>query len=135
MDPYVLFLAGRLSATPYIYAYDLDADAAIGGGTGGRPDDDQVAHIRAIRDAHEADLLARLDARPPAAFVFLDNSPLMTHDDAWDDFEEHCSTTAVWVHARYRETARFGHDHVWLRDDIAPVETAPTEEETPEETP
>src|ERR1019366_10387569 len=23
MDPYVLFLAGRLSATPYIYAYDL----------------------------------------------------------------------------------------------------------------
>jgi len=135
MDPYILFLAQRLSATPYIYAYDLDADAALGGGTGGRPDDAQAAHIRALRDAHEADLLARLVARPPAAFVFLDKSPLMTRDDAWDDFEEHCPTAAGWVHARYRETARFGHDHVWLRDDVAPVETLPTDEEAPEDTP
>ena len=46
MDPYVLFLARRLSATPYIYAYDLNADAALGGGTGGRPDDAQVDHIQ-----------------------------------------------------------------------------------------
>ena len=135
MDPYVLFLAGRLSATPYIYAYDLDADAAIGGGTGGRPDDDQIVHIRALRDAHEADLLARLAARPPAAFVFLDKSPLMTRDDAWDDFEEHCPTAAAWVHGRYREAARFGHDHVWLRDDVAPAEAAPTDEEPPGEPP
>jgi hypothetical protein len=135
MDPYVLFLAGRLSATPYIYAYDLDADAALGGGTGGRPDDDQAAGIRALRDAHEADLLARLDARPPAAFVFLDKSPLMAQDDAWDDFEEHCPAAAAWVQARYRETARFGHDHVWLRKDRAPVELAPTDEEAPPDTP
>ncbi len=60
MDPYVLFLAGRLCATPYIYAYDLDADAALGGGTGAVPDDAQRARIRAIRDQHESDL-----ARPP----------------------------------------------------------------------
>ena len=31
MDPYLLFLADRRSATPYIYAYDLDADAALTG--------------------------------------------------------------------------------------------------------
>jgi hypothetical protein len=135
MDPYVLFLAGRLSATPYIYVYDLDVDAALGGGTGGRPDDDQAAHIRAIRDAHEADLLTRLEARPPAAFVFLDKSPLMTQDDAWDDFESHCPAAAAWVHRRYRETARFGHDHVLLRDDLAPVEVVPPEEEAPPEAP
>jgi hypothetical protein len=135
MDPYVLFLAQRLSSTPYIYAYDLDADAALGGGTGARPDDEQIAHIRALRDAHEADLLARLTAKPPAAFVFLDKSPLMAREDAWDDFEEHCPTAASWVHARYRETARFGHDHVLLRDDLAPVESVPTEEEPPEEAP
>jgi hypothetical protein len=135
MDPYVLFLAGRLSATPYIYAYDLDADAALGGGTGAHPDDAQADRIRAIRDAHEADLLARLDARPPAAFVFLDKSPLMTRDDAWDDFEEHCPAAAAWVHRRYRETARFGHDHVWLREDVTPVESAPADEEAPDDTP
>ncbi|HEX3343885.1 MAG TPA: hypothetical protein VHS09_04895, partial [Polyangiaceae bacterium] len=135
MDPYVLFLARRLSATPYIYAYDLDADAALGGGTGGRPDDAQSAHIRALRDAHEADLLARLTAAPPAAFVFLDQAPLMTREDAWDDFEEHCPTAAAWVHERYRESARFGHDHVWLRADRVPVEPAPTDEGTPGEAP
>jgi hypothetical protein len=135
MDPYILFLAGRLSATPYIYVYDLDADAALGGGTGGRPDDAQAARIRAIRDAHEADLLARIDARPPAAFVFFDKSPLMTQEDAWDDFQSHCPAAASWVHAHYRQTARFGHDHVWLRDDLADSPAAPTEEETPPETP
>ena len=135
MDPYVLFLAQRLSATPYIYAYDLDADAALAGGTGARPDDVQSAHIRALRDAHEADLLARLAARPPAAFVFLDKSPLMTRDDAWDDFEEHCPTASTWVHARYRETARFGHDHVWLRDDLAPQPAPPADDEAPPDTP
>jgi hypothetical protein len=120
MDPYLLFLAQRLAATPYIYAYDLDVDAALAGGTGGQPDDAQAERIRAMRDAHEADLLARVEARPPAAFVFLDTSPLMTEGDAWDDFEEHCADASAWVKARYRETQQFGHDHVWLRNDLAP---------------
>jgi hypothetical protein len=135
MDPYVLFLAQRASATPYIYAYDLNADAALGGGTGGRPDTEQSRRIRALRDAHEADLLDRLATSPPAAFVFLDDAPLLTRADAWTDFEEHCAATAEWVRGRYRETARFGHNHVWLRRDLealaepgldeAPAEQAP----------
>jgi hypothetical protein len=135
MDPYALFLSGRLSATPYIYAYDLNVDAALRGGTGGRPDDAQINRIRAIRDAHEADLLARLGARPPAAFLFLDTSPLLTEDSAWADFQDHCPTTAAWVLAGYRETARFGHDHVWLRKDVAPVAVEPDDEGPPLEAP
>jgi hypothetical protein len=115
MDAYVLFLAERRSATPYIYAYDLDADAALYGGTGGRPDEAQAARIRALRDQHEDDLLARLQAQPPAAFVFLDTSPLVTKDDAWEDFRLHCGRAAAWVEQHYEEAARFGHDHVWLR--------------------
>jgi hypothetical protein len=133
MDPYVLFLAGRLSATPYIYAYDLDVDAALAGGTGGVPDDAQSERIRDIRDAHETDLLARLQARPPAAFVFLDQSPLLSEADAWDDFAGHCARAAPWVQANYRETARFGHDHVWLRSDLAPAEPGGDELETPDD--
>jgi hypothetical protein len=121
MDPYVLFLADRLSATPYIYAYDLNADAALAGGTGGRPDDAQGDRIRAIRDEHEADMLARLTARPPAAFVFLDGAPLLSEGDAWSDFERHCKASAAWVRGRYGESARFGHDHVWLRRDVGPA--------------
>jgi len=42
--------------------------------------------------------------------------------DAWDDFEHHCPRASEWVAARYREAARFGHDHVWLRKDRFPAE-------------
>ena len=124
MDPYVLFLAERLSATPYIYAYDLNVDAALAGGTGGHPDDTQAGTIRAMRDAHEEDMIGRLEAAPPAAFVFIDGSPLLSRADAWDDFEEHCPRSAPWVRGRYREVARFGHNHVWLRADLAQAEPA-----------
>jgi hypothetical protein len=131
MDPYVLFLAGRASATPYIYAYDLNADAALGGGTGGRPDEAQAARIRVIRDEHETDMLRRLVARPPAAFVFLDASPLISRSDAFDDFEEHCARSAAWVRERYVHAARFGHDHVWLRRDLAGAVSPARDEESP----
>ncbi len=131
MDPYVLFLAGRASATPYIYAYDLDADAALGGGTGGHPDLAQSERIRALRDEHETDMLRRLVSRPPAAFVFLDGSPLLSRADAFDDFEAHCVRSAVWVRAHYVDAARFGHDHVWLRKDRAPTAEPGDEEISP----
>ncbi len=120
MDPYVLFLAQRQSATPFIYAYDLDADAALAGGTGGHPDAAQVERILALRNENEAEMLRGLEASPPAALVFIDGSPLVSSPDAWDDFEGHCARSADWVSARYRETARFGHDHVWLRLDRVP---------------
>jgi hypothetical protein len=120
MDAYVLFLAGRLSATPYLYAYDLDVDTALSGGTAGRPSAAQMSRIRAMRAEHEADLLSRVSAAPPAAFVFFDGAPLLSSTSAWDDFEGHCPETAAWVQAHYRETALFGHDHVWLRNDLPP---------------
>lgn len=136
MDPYVLFLAGRLSATPYIYAYDLDVDAALAGGTGAVPDEAQRARIRAIRDAHERDFLARLDAHPPAAFVFFDTAPLMANADAWDDFAAHCPTSAAWVASRYGEAERFGHDHVWLRKDrMNPTDADPEAPDPPQDDP
>jgi hypothetical protein len=117
MDPYFLFLAERPSATPYVYAYDLNADAALGGGTGGHPTEAQAERIRALRDDHETDMLRRLGLRPPAAFVFLDNAPLISETDAWSDFEAHCVRSAAWVRQHYTRTARFGHDQVWMRRD------------------
>jgi hypothetical protein len=118
MDPYVLFLAERMSATPYIYAYDLDVDAALAGGLGASPDAQQAERIRALRRDHEVDLLARLEAAPPAAFVFFDKSPLMTSDDAWQDFKDHCPDASAWVDRHYEESASFGKDRVWLRRDL-----------------
>jgi hypothetical protein len=122
MDPYVLFLAERASATPYIYAYDLDVDAALGGAytrEGLHPNDAQRAAIRAIQAAHEDDLLARLAKDPPAAFVFIDKSPLMTWPDAWVDLQNSVPRTAAWVKEHYRQTFVSGEDRVWLRRDRA----------------
>lgn len=119
MDPYVLFLARRLSATPYIYAYDLNVRAALDGGWSLWPNAEQAARIRAIRDAHEDDLLRRVQANPPAAFVFVDKSPLITYPDAWEDFRVHSAKTSAWVLAHYRRTANFKSHHVWLRTDLA----------------
>jgi len=122
MDPYVLFLAERKSATPYIYVYDLNADAALAGSwmkRGIHPNAEQAAHIRAMRDAHEADMLARLEKNPPAAFVFIDRAPLMSYEDAVYDFKAHNRDAAEWLEKHYRETAAFGEDRVWLRADLA----------------
>lgn len=123
MDAYLLFLARRRSATPYIYAYDLNVDAALAGSyedDGPHPDARAKATIRAMRDAHEVDVLARLEREPPPALVFIDKSPLMSSDDAVSDFAAHCPATALWIASRYRETADFDGIRVWLRNDRDP---------------
>jgi hypothetical protein len=130
MDPYLLFLADRMNATPYIYAYDLDVDAALVGSAlpdGLHPTWEQQLEIRAIRDEHERDFLVRVMAEPPAAFVFMDRSPLMSEDeDAWLDFLSHSPKSAAWVLGKYRQTAQFGDDCVWLRNDLAEGEPTVT---------
>jgi hypothetical protein len=118
MDPYFLFLAQRRSATPYIYAYDLNADAALDGGFKNRPTPSEADHIKAVRADHEADMLARLEATPPEAFVFVDHSPLITYADAWEDFRNACPKSARWVARNYHPARSFGEVHVWLRDDL-----------------
>jgi hypothetical protein len=122
MDPYVLFLARRHSATPYIYAYDLNDDAALEGGWSNRPTDADVARIKAARDEHEHDLLARLKAKPPEVFVFMDNAPLVSYPDAWEDFRHSCPETSVWVATNYHPAHSFGEMHVWMRDDLPNTE-------------
>ena len=117
MDPYILFLAERKSATPYIYAYDLNADAALDGGWHNRPSWNQKNAIRAARDAHEQDMLARLKSAPPEAFVFIDESPLISYHEAWEDFRYCCKESATWVATNYHPAKSFGEVHVWLRDD------------------
>lgn len=125
MDPYLLFLAKRHSATPYIYAYDLNDDAALEGGWSNRPTPLDATRIKAARDAHEQDMLSRLRAAPPEAFVFIDRSPLVSYPDAFEDFQHCCDESAKWVTATYRHAKAFGEVHVWLRQDLAPAEDEP----------
>ncbi len=122
MDPYLLFLAERKSATPYIYAYDLNDDAALDGGWSNQPTDGEKFRIRVARASHEQDMLEQLRAAPPEAFVFIDRSPLMSHADAWEDFRYCCSESSRWVASRYHPAKSFGVVHVWMRDDMPGVD-------------
>lgn len=123
MDPYLLFLAGRKSATPYIYAYDLNNDAALDGGWSNHPTEGDLFRIRLARDTHEKDLLARLRAAPPEAFVFIDKSPLISYPEAWEDFRHCCSESAQWVASNYHPARSFGEMRIWLRDDLPVSDT------------
>jgi hypothetical protein len=122
MDPYLLFLAERKSATPYIYAYDLNDDAALEGGWSNRPTELDILHIKTGRDAHEKDMLERLRAKPPEAFVFINHAPLVSYPDAWEDFQHTCEESAKWVAITYHHAKAFGDVHVWLRNDLAPAD-------------
>lgn len=122
MDAYVLFLARRTSPTPYIYSYDLNADSALGGSwlpRGIHPSPPQAEKIREIVASHDLDMLTKLEQKPPAAFVFFDGSPLTSEADASMDFVDHCPHSGPWMRAHYTKTVAFGHDQVWMRNDLA----------------
>ena len=118
MDPYLLFLARRVSATPFIYSFDFNVDSAIEGGSGGKPTAAQAANFQATARQHEATMLAALEKSPPAAFALIDRAPYTNPASAEADFAEHCPHASAFMRARYRKAARFGTVHVWLRNDL-----------------
>ncbi len=118
LDPYFLFLAKRKSATPIIYNFELNVDAALQGGTGTKPSPEIKKWLLAHRDAAEFDVLDRVKANPPAAFVLVDKSPFTHAPNAEKDFAEHCPTLSDFLHERYVEADRFGVVGVWLRKDL-----------------
>jgi hypothetical protein len=118
MDPYLLFLAGRESATPFMYSFELNVDAALEGGEGRRPTPAERAWLEGIAKRNEQDMLARLEVAPPAAFALVDQAPFTFAKDADADFAQHCPDAYAWMVERYREAGRFGVVRVWLRNDI-----------------
>jgi hypothetical protein len=130
MDPYVLFLAQRLSATPYIYSFELDVDSALDGDPGpgrpgpspadlrgpppGRPGPDDRAWIIASAARSQHDLFERVRGQPPGAFVTTDLVPYTFPPDADADFASHCPEAFAWMLEHYRLAERFGTVRVWL---------------------
>lgn len=119
MDPYLLFLAQRSSATPFVYAFDLDPSAALEGGFQNVPDEATSSYIHGARFRNEHAMLDALVARPPEAFVFMDQAPMMDLKDAELDFAKWCPETTEWLLPRYHRAATFGPYRVWLRNDLA----------------
>jgi hypothetical protein len=117
MDPYVLFLARRLSASPYVYSFELNVDASLAGGSGGHPDAADRAWMESIARGHAEEMQAALERQPPAAFVIIDRIPFTYPQDSEVDLAQHCPATWEWMRARYRRATRFGGIRVWLRND------------------
>lgn len=118
MDPYLLFLARRLSASPYVYSFELDVDASLSGGSAGKPAGSEQAWIAKTGEEHVREMQAAVEAHPPAAFVFVERLPFTYPPDSEEDFGEHCQTTWEWMATRYRRAAHLGGVRVWLRNDV-----------------
>jgi hypothetical protein len=117
-DPYLLFLARRKSASPVIYNFELNVDAALEGGPGARPSEEQKAWLRAYRDEAEELVLRAVEASPPAAFVLLDRAPFTHPESSEKDFATHCPKLNAWMSERYVRAAVFGTVRIWLRRDV-----------------
>ncbi|HVJ89567.1 MAG TPA: hypothetical protein VM580_07160 [Labilithrix sp.] len=117
-DPYLLFLARRKSASPVIYSFELNVDAALKGGPGARPSPELRQWLLAYRDEAEKLVLRSVDASPPAAFVLLDRAPFTHPEDAERDLAEHCPDLFRWMKQRYDFAVSFGAVRIWLRNDV-----------------
>jgi hypothetical protein len=119
LDPYFLFLSRRQSATPVIYNFELNVDAALEGGDGASLSASQRSQILTYRSGAESLVLERVVSAPPAAFVFLDHAPFTYAEDGEADFARHCPTVYRWLDSRYAPAVRFNKVRVRLRSDLA----------------
>lgn len=116
-DPYLLALAERQSATPYIYGIDLNPDAVLEGIKAARASDAARARATAINVRNLTDFNARIERANPAAFVFFDHAPFKHPRDAFAEFTKHAPKVAALVRERYQEAPSFGFVRVYLRKD------------------
>ena len=114
MDPYLLFLAERRSGTPILYSFELDVDPALAGGSGAHPTDEDKRWLLTYRDRAEQTMLTQLKARPPAAFVFIDESPFAHAENGELSFAQHCPEVYSWVEDTYAPPVIFGKVRVRL---------------------
>lgn len=119
MDPYVLFLAERESATPYLYSFELDVDAAREGQRKLGASEAERAELDALASRNAASWLAALERRPPSAFVLFDKAPFTFPENAHDDLRRKLPEVAAWIDARYRPAATFGTVRVLLPQEVA----------------
>jgi hypothetical protein len=117
-DPYFLFLSRRLSASPVIYGFELNVDAALKGGPGAKPSPELKDWLVQYRDDAENLVLTDAEAQPPAAFAMFDRAPFTFPPDATRDFEEHCPKLYKFLQEHRYVGATFGTIHLMVRPDV-----------------
>jgi len=118
-DPYLLFLAKRKSATPVIYVFELNVDAALAGGPGARPTPAVRTWLEDYREGSETLVLDAVTRTPPAAFAIIDEAPFTHPKDGEEDFRAHCPRLYRFMTERYVRAAVFGVVKIWLREDVS----------------
>jgi hypothetical protein len=117
MDPYLLALAQRHSATPYIYSVDLNPDAVLEGIVAQGGSASALDAARAIARRNVADFVTRVRRANPAAFIFFDRAPFMQPSSGFAEFGAHVPELRALLRNRYRELPAIGLLHVYMRQD------------------
>lgn len=116
-DPYLMFRARRLSASPFIYGFDLQAKSVVEEKRTPLPPETR-AWIEQLLSDNREELAEKLAANPPEAIVFVDRTPFDYPDDSRADFADCCAKADAFVTARYHADRTFGPVRVWLRNDL-----------------
>lgn len=112
-DPWVLYLAERLSATPFMYITDFNMVGSLSGSGYNVPSARDKVAIKEASAEHDRELLAGLTAAPPARFVFVDVTGLVRVKDSAADFVKSAPLSGAWFKQRYEEEKRFGPIRIW----------------------
>lgn len=119
MDPYVLVFAQRLAASPFLYSFEVNVDAALAGGEGGVPSASEAQWLRDKGAANAHALFEDAQRRNAGAFIVFDNQPFLHPQDGDEDFRVHCPEAHAFMREHYTRVRRFGAVRVWLRNDLA----------------
>ena len=118
-DPYLLFRARKLSASPFIYSFDLQARSVLESKKVALSSETRSWIETLLAENREA-LAENLNHALPAAFVFIDRTPFDYPDDAQADFAACCVKANALVEQHYRPARQFGTVRVWLRKELSP---------------
>ncbi len=112
MDPSLLFLSRRRSATPYIYAFDLVLDDTLNGADLRGVDATDKAAIVANGRARISDFTQRLKQRPPAKLVFPAHADFLP-DSPEATFRARLPEAGRWLDTHYTLEATIGTFRVY----------------------
>jgi len=113
----LMFRARRLSGSPFIYAFDLQAKSVTDEKRAKLPEATRTWIEQLLADNRQ-ELTSKMVHAPPDAVVFVDRTPFDYPDDSRADFADCCAEADAFVRTRYHAAKTFGTVRVWLRNDI-----------------
>lgn len=114
MDPSVLFIAHRKSATPYIYSFDLVVDHTVAGARTSGATTAQLDAIEKFGQRRRNDFMRRLHGLPPARIVFPAHAVFLPGPPE-HMFRQRMPEAAGWFSVNYKLESEFGSLRIYAR--------------------